>query len=144
MSLVHRVKIKKMKKFFVTDDTRYSEADTNSGRKAKVNFFSYLVGDQMFTLVPQEKGDQVLMSTPLHRAGGHGLLVRGVSGKFILVGGDVTIVRQLNTRIVRVYEGHELEIQAGNVVCPRREEAVDPSPTVAGMFEVVNDLRYQG
>lgn len=98
----------------------------------------------MFTLVPQEKGDQVLMSTPLHRAGGHGLLVRGVNGKFYLVGGNVTVVRQLNTRIVKIREGNEVELQAGNVVCPREETVDDPSPAVAGMFEVVNDLRYQG
>lgn len=104
-------------------------------------FYSYLVSDQMFTLSPQEKGEQALSSTPLHRAGGHGLLVRGASGKFRLVGGDVVVVRQLNARIVRVREGSELNLHAGDVVCPRSEETVDdPTPAVAGIFEVIQGL----
>ncbi len=99
---------------------------------------SFLHSPEQFSLVALSDGVRSLTSHPLHKAGGHGLLVRGeVSGKFRLIGGQVTAFRRMNDRIILVPEGTEIEIVEGHMIPSRFDRLAELSPELRGMFEVV-------
>jgi len=103
-------------------------------------YYSFLFSDQAFSLVALD-GGKSLLSSPLNSAGGHGLLVRPTDeGKFKLVGGAVIALRKLDTRVIEVAEGHEMDVLNGHINPTAFSAVEDMALEVRGMFEVIDSL----